>query len=581
MQTQWRVYPQCARELSNPIREALTLHPLVADILVRRGVHTPEAAQRFLKPSLEHLHDPFLLKDMAQAVALTAEKIAGGEKIVVSGDYDVDGITSTTLLTEFLQACGAVVEPFIPNRFDHGYGLTRQSVQALLALSPKLVITVDNGITALEEVGWLQKEGVQTIVTDHHILRAEGVPPGLVINPLQPDCPYPFKKISGVGVAFKFITALRKHLRDLGWWADRPEPNLKDSLDLVAIGTVADVVPLVDENRTLVYFGLEVLNRTRPRPGLEALLSLGRQFNGFGEPPDTITPRTIGFQIAPRINAAGRMAEGALGVALLLCREEAQALVLAQRLEEENNNRRTRGEEMFAEAQRLVQAQNRKDPQAGLPVVVVASDLFHEGIVGITASRLADHYNCPAFVLSDNGKEYKGSARAIPGYQLTQALAQCQDLLIQWGGHALAAGFTLEKSSLESFRQRVGEACLAQQQTGAAQTLFLEGRLQPEDISPQLVEQINALGPFGYDNDPPTFLLEQSHLPEKIQVLKERHLKWVLSRQVEMVAWKAAPTFTPSPANQYRVRLGFNDYRGVRKIQLTVEDIHQPGNGGE
>ncbi len=580
MNPRWIVHPEHSSQARERLCGALQLHPLVADILLRRGVDTVEEAREFLHPTLRGLHDPFLLKGMKEAAAKIVSALKEGRRIVVSGDYDVDGISSSALLIGFLTEAGAKdARYFIPNRFEHGYGLTPRTTDALLAMEPELVITVDNGITALEEVARLRAAGIETIVTDHHLPLSQGVPEGIVVNPVQEGCPYPDKRISGCGVAFKLITALRKILREEGWWnAQRREPNLKDCLDLVAIATVADIVPLLGENRVLVHYGLEVLNRPRRRPGLEALLNATGGREGAGQ----ITEHTLGFQVGPRINAAGRMADGSLAVELLLARDAETAQPLAARLEEENGNRRKKGEEMFREALQSVETAREED----LPALVVASADFHEGIIGIVASRLVDRFHRPAMVLAEvlteGGDSYKGSARSVPGIHVTRALSACEDLLEDYGGHAGAAGCRFPKKNLDEFRRRFLEGCARQADQAEPPAVYLESRLEPGEIDSQLVEQITGLGPFGQQNEEPCFLVEQSALGASPEVLKERHLKWRLAPGLEMLAWNQASEFeslgeAERNALQYRVRVGFNEYRGQRSVQLTVEGT-QGGN---
>ena len=583
MNPRWIVHPEHTPQERERLCGELQLHPLVADILLRRGVNTVEEAREFLHPTLAGLHDPFEMKGMKEAVAKIRAALTAGRRIVVSGDYDVDGTTSSALLIGFLTEAGAKhPRYFIPNRFEHGYGLTPRTTDALLSMEPEVVITVDNGITAVDEVARLRAAGIETIVTDHHLPLSRGAPEGIVVNPVQEGCPYPDKRISGCGVVFKLITALRKTLREEGWWnAQRPEPNLKDCLDLVAIATVADIVPLVGENRVLVHHGLKVLNRPSRRPGVEALLNGTRRGEGDG----LVTEHTLGFKVGPRINAAGRMADGSLAVELLLARDAESAQPLAARLEEENGKRRKKGEEMFREALKSVEGAPGED----LPAIVVASPDFHEGIIGIVASRLVDRFHSPAMVLAEvsaeGGDFYKGSARSVPGIHVTRALSACEDLLEDYGGHAGAAGCRFPKEHLDEFRRRFREGCARQagqrDQMGPP-AVYLESRLEPGEIAPHLVEQIAGLGPFGHHNEEPCFLLEQSALGALPEVLKERHLKWRLAPGVEMLAWNRASEFeslgeAERDALQYRVRVGFNEYRGQRKVQLTVEDAQ----GGE
>ncbi|MDH5753109.1 MAG: single-stranded-DNA-specific exonuclease RecJ [Deltaproteobacteria bacterium] len=571
---QWKVLPPEPDHITGPLVSQEGLHPLVASILARRGVRDAGSARRFLAPRLTDLPDPFDMLGMDQAVRRIARALEHDELIVVSGDYDVDGITSTAIVTMFLQSAGGRVKFFIPNRFQHGYGLTGETVRALLEFQAGLVITVDNGITALEEIPLLHRAGTDTIITDHHLPRPEGVPAGIVLNPLQPGCGYPCKLISGCGVAFKLLTALRKHLRDQNWWSThRPEPNLRDYLDLVAIGTVADMVPLVEENRVLVSHGLGVLNleggTSRRRPGVEALLELanGERRNDNG--PTEINARTIAFQVAPRLNAAGRMTEGSLGVELLLAPGLEEARPLAGKLEQENVNRRAVGDSMYKAAVALVEEQGLGDS----PGLVVASGEFHEGVSGIVASRLVERYHRPVVVCAEKDGSYKGSARTVPGINITEAISVSAGIMEEWGGHQGAAGCRFSRDMLERFRGEFQQACRNLSEKAAPPALKMEGRLDIGDLSSDLVEQLFRLAPFGEANEEPTFLLEAGQLNQPPTVLAEKHLKWLLAPQVEMVAWQKANGFAPHGVGGYRVRLGFNDFRGVRKIQLTVKDI--------
>lgn len=569
----WVVHPAPAPETPAAL-QAQGLHPVVAGILVRRGIASAEAAERFLHPRLEHLHDPFAMKGMAAAVERIATALEGGEAVLVSGDYDVDGITATALLTGFLRAAGGRVDYFIPNRFEHGYGLTPRTVEALLARAPALVITVDNGITAVDEVARLHAAGVDTVLTDHHLPRASGVPAGIVVNPAQADCTYPFAGISGVGVAFKLVMALRKVLRERGWFGPaRPEPNLKAYLDLVAIGTIADMVPLVEENRVLTHHGLAVLNRPPLRPGVAALLAVGR--NGSrAQGDEAVDARTVGFRLGPRLNAAGRMTDGALGVELLLADSLEAAQPLALQLDQANAERRETGDAMYAEAVQALTGGAAPDA-AGL---VVASPRFHEGVVGIVANRLVERFGRPAVVLAENGSRYKGSARSIPGVNVTEAITACADLLAEYGGHSGAAGCTFPKEHLEAFRARFAEACARLAAEADAPARELEAALHPRDVTEHLVAQLACLEPCGQGNPQPEFLVTQADLGADPEPLAERHLKWRIHPQLEMLAWHRAEGFAPGPHLRYAVTLGFNDFRGTRRIQMVVQDVaeHAP-----
>ncbi|HEX7929065.1 MAG TPA: single-stranded-DNA-specific exonuclease RecJ [bacterium] len=541
---------------------------MIAEILLRRGVDSAEAAKRFLRPSLQHLHNPFELMGMEAAVTAIGQALEEGKPIVVSGDYDVDGITSSAMLTHFLRAAGAKgLQTFIPNRFGHGYGLTTRTVDALLELKPALIVTVDNGITAIAEVDRLQQAGVRTVVTDHHLPRAEGVPPGIVVNPVQPGCPYPFKKLSGCGVTLKVMMALRERLRDKGWWSDkRPEPNLKDYLDLVAIGTVADVVPLLDENRVLARAGLEVLNRIQRRPGVQALLAVARV-------EKAISARTIGFQIAPRLNAAGRMTDASVAVEMLLAEDMGRAMELAQRLDQDNTDRRAKGDEMYKEAMARIQEERLAEGDG----IVVASPNFHEGIIGIVAARLVERFDRPVIVLAENGQSLKGSARSIPGINVTEAIAANAPMLQEYGGHAGAAGCKFPKERLPDFRAGFVDACRRLGENAEAPVVWFDARLWPKDADAgqlsTLADQVALLEPFGQEHEEPNFLVKSADLGVTPAPLAEKHLKWQVSREVEMVGWRMAAQLPLADDAQFRVRVGMNEYRGTRKVQLTVEEM--------
>ena len=361
-------------------------NPYVAEILLRRGHKTREEIKSFLFPSLNNLRDPYELRQMREAVDLLQDTIAKNLRIVILGDYDVDGITATALMLEFLNKCGKLdLDFFIPNRIKHGYGLTESSTDILLEMRPELVITVDNGITAAREVQRLNDEGIKTIITDHHLADASLLPSGIVVNPNHPECKYPFKKISGCGVALKLIMALRKSLRDSGWWtAERPEPNLRDSLDLAALGTVADVMPLVDENRILTHHGLLVMNE-KPRLAIQVLQKLKNV--------KTITSRTLGFQFAPLLNAAGRLEDADMAVHFLLSNDLQEAEKMAKKLDATNIERREKEGEMLETALALAETQKQ------FPALILASPEFHEGINGIVATRLVERFYKPVLIL--------------------------------------------------------------------------------------------------------------------------------------------------------------------------------------
>jgi len=532
-------------------------NPIVAEILLRRGYKTREEITSFLNPQLKNLRDPFELRQMQEAVNLLQEMITENRRIVILGDYDVDGITATALMLEFLHKCGRLdLDFFIPNRIKHGYGLTESSTDILLEMKPELVITVDNGITAAREVQRLNDEGIKTIITDHHLADPSLLPSGIVVNPNHPECKYPFKKISGCGVALKLIMSLRKSLRASGWWtAERPEPNLRDILDLAALGTVADVMPLVDENRILTHHGLRVMNE-KPRLAIQVLQKLKNV--------KTITSRTLGFQFAPLLNAAGRLEDADVAVHFLLSNDLNDAEKMAKKLDATNIQRREKEGEMLETALTLVEEQKHN------PALILTSPEFHEGINGIVATRLVERFYKPVLILSEREKKLKGSGRSIPELHLKDALSECADLLERFGGHAAAAGCRLIPENLNEFRKRFFAFCKKNIPESIEPKLQLDGSLDFPKLTNMFVEQLERLQPFGEGNQEPLFSVETPESP--FTRLKEIHVKWQVNGNVEIIGWNRAENFAEKLPSQLAVNLGFNEFRGRRKIQLTIQD---------
>ncbi len=543
--------PDLVQQLSQPLK----LSPLITSILIRRGYTTINDIESFLTPQLSELNDPYLMRDMPKAVDLLKHSILSNKRIIILGDYDVDGITATAMMILFLKRCGCQnIDFFIPNRFEHGYGLTQASVEVLLGMKPDLVLTVDNGITATNEVQRLHEHGIETLITDHHLPYRDNVPAGVVLNPNRPDCDYPDKKISGCGVALKLLMAMRKEFRDCQYWSSqRPEPNLKSYLDLVALGTVADVVPLVNENRLLVYHGIKMMN-TQPRFGIQALAQLKNV--------RTINSQTLAFQFAPLLNAAGRMRNASTGVELLLSSDLHNAARIVRSLDKVNSERRTRETQMLQIA--LEQAYALKHQRS----LVVVSPEFHEGISGIVAARLVEHFYKPVFVFAMNGELYKGSARSIPELHIKNTLDQCHEYLEKYGGHAAAAGCTIHQSRFEDFTRKF-EALCAQALTPPPQPqLQLDGTLTIEMIDWELIKQIELLQPFGAVNSSPIFSIPVPR--QSYQIVKSKHVKWNL-RKLEIMGWNLAKPFYDNPPKDLAVQLSINEFRGERKIQLVIQ----------
>ena len=557
IQKQWNDSSKADPDEVKHLCQEWEMHPLVAEILLRRGHETNEEIKSFLYPSLNNLCDPYELRQMHEAIELLKDTVVNNRRIVILGDYDVDGITATAIMLEFLRGSGAQnLDFFIPNRLKHGYGLTETSTDILLEMNPDLVITVDNGITAALEVQRLNNEGVKTIVTDHHLADVNLLPSGIVVNPNHPECSYPFKKISGCGVALKLIMALRKSLRESEWWtAEHPEPNLRYSLDLAALGTVADVVPLVEENRVITHHGLLVMNE-KPRIAIQVLQRLKKV--------NTISSRTLAFQFAPLLNAAGRLQDADMAVRFLLSEDREEAEKMAQKLDSANLERREKEEEMLETALNLAETQKQD------PALILASPEFHEGINGIVATRLVELFYKPVIVLTENEIKLKGSGRSIPELNLKDALSDCSDLLERFGGHAAAAGCSLIQDNFSEFRKRFIALCVERLPDSLDPKLQLDGSLELPELTNMFVEQLDRLQPFGEGNPEPTFSVKTPELPFKR--LKEKHVKWEVNGNVEIIGWNRANTFAEKPPSRLAVNLGFNEFRGRRKIQLTIQD---------
>ena len=486
--------------------------PLAALTLCARGLDTVEKARSFLDAGRGQLLEPRLMKDMDAAAARVRRALEQGEQIAVYGDYDVDGITATCLLTDFLRSEGGEVVPYIPDRMEEGYGLNREAVAALHAQGVGLIITVDCGITAVEEAAYAAALGVDVVITDHHECK-EALPAALaVVDPRRPDCPYPFKCLAGVGVALKLVLALGG--------PERREELLRKYADLAAIGTVADVMSLTGENRTIVRLGLAELRRTR-RPGLKALLREA----GLEEKP--LSSTSVGYTLAPRINASGRMGCAALAGELLLTGDPVRGEELARQLCTLNRERQA------IEAGIYAQCLERADalPRSRRHALVLAGEHWHQGVVGIVASRLAERYACPAFMICLQDGKGKGSCRSFAGFNLFAALEHCAPLLEGFGGHALAAGFTIKEENIPAFAAAMNDYVSAA--TGGREmvsVLDVDGELDdPGLLTLEGVEGLDLLEPYGAGNPKPVFSLSGCLISAMSGVGGGRHLKLKLS----------------------------------------------------
>ena len=539
--------------------EGAGLPPLLASILAARGIHSGDQAQQLLSPGGESLLSPLLMLGMDQAAARVRLALERGEQIAVYGDYDVDGITATCLLTEFLSGEGGAVLPYIPGRLEEGYGLNREAIASLARQGVTLIVTVDCGITAVDEVAFASQLGVDVVITDHHTCK--GILPDAVavVDPHQPGCPYPFKGLAGVGVALKLAMAVAGSERACKVW--------ESSCDLAAIGTVADVMPMTGENRRIVSAGLARLNPSR-RLGLARLISLSGQ---GGRPISSVS---VGYTLAPRINASGRMGRAEAALELLMTGDPERAEELAQELCALNRERQTVEGEIFRQCvQRLGEA-----PQA--EALVLAGRAWHQGVVGIVASRLAEKYARPCFMICLDQGMGKGSCRSWGGINLFELLEECAPLLESFGGHALAAGFTVREERIPALAQALAQAVAERAQgTELPSVLEADGVVPPELLTVEEVSALDRLEPCGVGNPRPVLVLSGVQIHSMAQVGRGRHLKLKLeSRGILLDAiWFSADGGELGLSPGCRVDAAFypqiNEFRGCRSVQLQIIDL--------
>lgn len=543
----------------------LGISPLMAQLLINRGIYTVRAAREFLNVSIADLHPPELMRDLPEAVEIISKTLDRAGKILVNGDYDVDGVTGTTLLVHVLRRLGGQVEYYIPHRLSEGYGLHTPVLQKARASGVELVITVDCGISSAAEVDEANRSGGPVIIiTDHHEPPTELPLAAAVINPKRNDCRYPFSELAGVGVVFKLVQALL---------AKRGNPfSWEEYLDLVCLGTVADIVPLQGENRILVKHGLPHLGNSM-RPGLQALCRI------CGIQSDTITAWDVGFILAPRINAAGRLDDAGLVVEMLLSDDYDSALAKAMLLNQANQERQNLEALTLAEALGMLE----QNPElAGRDVLVLASANWHPGVIGIVASRLVDRFYKPVLLIAcDNGLG-KGSARSISGFHLYNALEYCAGCLAGYGGHAMAAGFSLQVEQIDALREQINIYAAAHlSEADTEPVMELDALVSLQDVTYELINEIERLAPYGHGNPGPLFALQQAKVVNCRGVGKNNaHLKMLLSEQnvaIDGIGFNLGQ-FAGELAAAREVSVAFtpsvNTWQGRQTLQVKVQDVH-------
>lgn len=545
----------------------LGLHPVAARVLAARGHGTPEAAQKFLSDALTELPDPFLMKGLPAAVERLARAVKQHDAVTLYGDYDVDGVTSTALLSTVLRQLGLEVRTYIPHRLEEGYGLNLPAIEKLAAEGTKLLVTLDCGITSHAEIAKAKDLGLDVIVVDHHAV-PETMPPALaVLNPLQPGCDYPTKWLCAGGVTFNLCMGLRKTLRESGFFATRPEPNLKQHLDLVALATVADVVPLTGANRILVTHGLEQLTAAR-RPGVRALKEVA------GIAGAEVTAGQVGFRLGPRINAAGRLDDASVGLQCLLSKDYESALPLARALDAANAERQQIEKAMLHEA--LDQA--GEAVERGAKGLVLSSEGWHPGVVGIVASRVVERFHRPTILIGVHDGMGKGSARSIEGFHLYDAIKSVSGQLARFGGHKAAAGLSIEPRYLPKFRDDF-EAVARERLTDGdlVPRLRLDAVVQPGELDEAAVAALSKLAPFGMGNPEPVLALR--HQVTSPRVLDNKtpgepgHLKLTVEAapRLDVIGFRLADkaALTEGPVD-LAFKVGVDEFRGVRRVALKL-----------
>ena len=551
----WQLSKQAEAGTTAEVGRELGVSPLLAQLLVQRGITEKATWDQYTHPSLDNLHDPFELHDMDIAVARITKAVENGEQITIYGDYDVDGITSTTIMKEALESIGADPAIYIPNRFDDGYGPNLDVYKRLAETGTQLLITVDNGVSGADQIAWAMANGMDVVVTDHHELPDKLPEAVAVVHPRYPGTNYPFGDLSGAGVAFKVATALLGEVP-------------AESCDLAALGAIADVVSLTDENRTFVQIGLQMI-RENPRVGLKALFEIA------GIDQATLNETTVGFAIAPRLNAIGRLGDATPGVKLLSTFDPHEASELAQDIDQQNKKRQKLVADIAEQAEAMAVSPDNKE-RAGL---VLAGEGWHQGVVGIVASRIVELTGKPTIILSIDSQNdvAKGSGRSVPSFHLFKGLQSCSDLLDHFGGHAMAAGLSLKPERVDAFREAFAKAAAKYVNTDEQPPLTIDARVDASAITMANYEELQQLAPYGAGNPQPVF----SMTPDVVDGVKQigqagKHLRFRVDGGVGAIAFgmgKLANDIENAQKVKIAFTLGLNTFRGNSNLQLEIKDV--------
>lgn len=564
-------------DVSSRLAHGLNVHPIVGALLYNRGVRTVEAGTRYLSRKLADLHDPELHPGIADAADRIFRAVEGKKNICIYGDYDVDGMCATAILLECLRLGGARPRFYVPDRLEEGYGLNADALDRLRAEGIDLVVTVDCGIASVAEADHARALGLELVITDHHEFATELPRADALVHPRLPGSTYPFGGLCGTGVAFKLAWELGRRFSGGRKTTEAFQTFLVDATSLAAIGTICDVVPLEDENRVLVHHGLKGL-KARPPVGLASLMELA----GIGA-KSSLDTGDIGFTVGPRLNACGRLGQARLGVELLVTRDPARALELARYLDEENKQRQTLERRVFQEARELAESEYNLDDPEGAPILVLAKENWHPGVIGIVAGRMVERYHRPCILISLGDEEGAGSGRSLDGFHLQQALAQCAGSLVKSGGHAMAAGLRVRRALIDQFRAEISAVAAS---AVAGTELVAEERVDVEVplhvLTPQLLKAMEILQPFGMANPAPTMLATNLDLvgePRRVGN-GERHLSFrvrqgnttkkaigfgLAERALELTGGggKCCVVFQPI----------VNEFRGFPEVEMRIRDF--------
>mgnify|MGYP004514720491 FL=1 len=554
----WQIY-QVDTEKIEEIHKKYNINKLLATILVNRGIIEEKQIEKFLKPKRSDFYEPYKMPDMNIAVDRIIKAIENKEKTIIYGDYDVDGITSVTVLKSFLEERGLVVAEYIPNRLQEGYGLNKAAVEEIAKQGYTLMITVDCGISAIEEVKYANELGLETIITDHHEPGAE-LPKALaVVDTKRKDNEYPFRNLAGVGVVFKLIQAI-------GMKLGLDEKEYLKYLDIVCIGTISDIVPLVDENRVIVKLGLKLVEQTR-NLGLKSIL----QASGYNK----INSSTISFGVAPRINASGRMGHQEDALQLFLSKEKDEVDELTQKLEQYNKLRQETEKNIYADA--IMQIE--RDGLTNNSTIVVKGKNWHHGVIGIVSSKITEMYFKPSILLCEEDGYGKGSGRSIPGFDLYEALTECNDCIDKFGGHSMAVGINVKSDKFEEFKQKLEKVAKDKHIEEIVPILKIDAQISLDEINKEMVDSLNELEPYGEENKTPLFAFKNLRI-DSIRALSEgKHLKLTLKDSKNIV--NAIGFNLGELSNEYRIgdkvdvvgNLEINTFNGVDNVQINIKDI--------